>query len=120
MTIYGTAPLDNENAMSTYSTSVSLIKDRILEWFDDVQDLDIAEPELMGYIVAVRGLAQAEPTVATIQLRVSEVEEWRDRYLNWFERHRGKVKVSRGVSKDEIARLARREFDAIIKALKKG
>lgn len=120
MSISGTGLLDNYNASVAYGASMEWVRQRIREWLDETQDMDIAEPGLIGFVMALRVLTESQPKLASAGLRVSQVEEWRDRYMDWFEKHRGKVKVTRGVSKDEIARLARKEFDAIIKALKKG
>ena len=120
MTIYGTAPLEGENAARSYGTAILMILRRITEWLDDRPDMDVGEPEVMGFVVALRVLAEAEPTLASASLFDERIDELRDRYLGWFEAHKAKVRVKRGVDKGEMARRAQEEFDRILTAIREG
>jgi hypothetical protein len=118
--IYGPHPLENQNAAVEYGVATLFLEKRIAEWLDKFQDVGVSEPSVMGSVVALRVLAEAHPQLAAAGLRVQVVEQWRDRYLAWLKRHRGKIKASRGVSKDDMERLAGEEFDALIRALQSG
>lgn len=120
MSIYGPGPLENQSAAVEYGVATLFLEKRIAQWLDKFQDMGVVEPGVMGNVVALRVLAQAQPRLAAAGLRIDVVELWRDRYLAWLEKFGSKVKVSRGVSKAEIARRARAEFDALIRALGRG
>lgn len=120
MTIYGPQPLENQSAAEEYGVATLFLKQRIAARLAKFRNLGVAEPGVMGCVVALRVLAEARPKLAAAGLREEVVALWRDRYLAWLARSKGKVKVARGVSKDELAASARREFDALIRALRKG
>lgn len=120
MSIYGPGPLENQSAAEEYGVATLFLEQRIAKWLDKFQDLGVTEPGVMGCVVALRVLAEAQPRLASAGLRDDVVEGWRDRYLAWLQKFHSKVRVSRGVSKEEMGRLARKEFDALIRAIRSG
>lgn len=120
MSIYGPGPLQNQSAAEEYGVATLFLEKRIAQWLDKFQNLGVAEPSMMGCVVALRVLAEAQPRLASAGLRDDVVEGWRDRYLAWLQKFRSKIKVARGVSKEQMAELARKEFDALIRALRSG
>lgn len=120
MSIYGPGPLENQSAAVEYGVATLFLEQRIAQWLDKFQNIGVAEPSVLGSVVALRVLAEAQPRLAGAGLRVDVVERWRDRYLTWLEKHRSKIKVARGVSKADMGRRARAEFDALIRALHSG
>lgn len=120
MSIYGPGPLENQSAAEEFGVATLFLEQRIAQWLDKFQDMGVSEPSVMGCVVALRVLAEAQPRLAAAGLRVEVVEQWRDRYLEWLVKYRSKIKVSRGVSKQDMERLAGKEFDALIRALRSG
>ena len=120
MTIYGDEPLKNENASDCFGVVAILIEERINEWFEQNQDRGMSEPGVVGFVVALRLLVQAEPMNCSVSLRASLVEKWKQQYAEWIDKFGSKVRVKRGVDRDLMWQKALGEFDLILKALKEG
>ena len=114
MPISGTKLLtDNYNAGLAYGRAVNQIVELIEEWFAECVETPLPEPDLIGYVMALRGAAEVEPRLSQVMVGSKTVDRWKEAFEKWIEQFGSKVKVKRGVSREELWEKTLQEFDAL-------
>lgn len=114
MKVNGPRPLDSENAETAYG-SLFFHLQKIIE-----ADLRLASADnrydraIMGAVVAIRVLIEADVTLGTTGCHKQDFIEWKERYLKWLDSNSQKI-FRQKAKREEMRKLAEAEFDRIIK-----
>lgn len=115
MAVTGIDPFQNYTIGLAYDSISAVAEKNIKEWFEVAKDIPQDEPGVLGYVIAIRVLAEYQPKQVT--LRTNDVRRWKEQYEQWLEKFGKKIKVKRGVDRDKMNENALKEFDLLIEAL---
>ena len=116
--IEGTEPFDNYNAGLAYTHLIEKARKLTEEWFAKHSETPMQEPGVVGYIMALRGMAQVDPALSRAgRLHPNQAVRWKAAFETWIEQFGSQVKVKRGVDRGEMWEKALREFDLLKEVL---
>ena len=114
MPIHGPKILHTDEASFEVGRTMVALQRKIRDDLVEAQSDKKVERPVLGALVCLRALLEAIPDHDFV-VHPDDVNDWRDQYVAWFKKNRGKMRKIKAAEKDKLLENALSEFDRVLK-----